>query len=141
MAIKGQLISKKIVRLRILPKNEQMNLFLLVCDMFSFVFWENPRPEKRLTDLQCLQFSQKTNFVRIFALAYWGIYFFVCFLGELKHQKVPSKITDLYNEMGSISICGQTFVIFCPSAFALVAYCLHIYCKYFAAMHSENDGL
>ena len=24
-----------------------MNLFLLVWDMFSFVFWENPRPEKK----------------------------------------------------------------------------------------------
>ena len=44
---KGQLISKKIVKPRILPKNEQMNSFLLVCDMFSFVFWENPRPEKK----------------------------------------------------------------------------------------------
>ena len=40
--IKGQLISKKIVKPRILPKNEQMNSFLLVCDMFLFVFWENP---------------------------------------------------------------------------------------------------
>ena len=26
-----------------------MNSFLLVCDMFSFVFWENPRPEDYLT--------------------------------------------------------------------------------------------
>ena len=51
---KGQLISKKIVKPRILPKNERMNSFLLVCDVFSFVFWENPRPEKnvsRLSDL------------------------------------------------------------------------------------------
>ena len=51
---KGQLISKKIVKPRILPKNERMNSFLLVCDMFSFVFWENPQPEKnvsRLSDL------------------------------------------------------------------------------------------
>ena len=43
---KGHLISKKIAKPRILPKNERMNSFLLVCDMFSFVFWENPRPEK-----------------------------------------------------------------------------------------------
>ena len=31
-----------------------MNSFLLVYDLFSFVFWENPRPEKnvsRFTDL------------------------------------------------------------------------------------------
>ena len=51
---KGQLISKKIVKPRILPKNERMNSFLLLCDVFSFVFWENPRPEKnvsRLSDL------------------------------------------------------------------------------------------
>ena len=52
--VKGQLILKKIVKPRILPKNERMNSFLLVCDVFSFVFWENPRPEKnvsRFTDL------------------------------------------------------------------------------------------
>ena len=51
---KGQLISKKNDKPRILPKNEQMNSFLLVCDVFSFVFWENPRPQKnvsRLSDL------------------------------------------------------------------------------------------
>ena len=51
---KGQLISKKIVKPRILPKNERMNSCLLVCDVFSFVFWENPRPEKnvsKVTDL------------------------------------------------------------------------------------------
>ena len=45
---KGQLISKKIVRPRILPKNERMNSFLLVYDVFSFVFLKNPRPEKKL---------------------------------------------------------------------------------------------
>ena len=44
--VKGQLISKKIVKPRILPKNEQMNSFLLACDVFSFVFWANPRSEK-----------------------------------------------------------------------------------------------
>ena len=52
--INGQDISKKIVKPRILPKNERMNSFLLVCDVFLFVFWENPRPEKnvsRFTDL------------------------------------------------------------------------------------------
>ena len=50
-SFKGQLISKKIVKARILPKNEQMNSFLLVCDVFSFVFWENPRPEKNVSRL------------------------------------------------------------------------------------------
>ena len=39
---KGQLISKKIVRPRILQKNERMN----ECDVFSFIFLKNPRPEK-----------------------------------------------------------------------------------------------
>ena len=39
---KGQLVSKKIVKPRILPKNERLNSFLLVCDVFSFVFWKNP---------------------------------------------------------------------------------------------------
>ena len=48
---KGQLISKKIVKPRILPKNERMNSFLLVCDVFSFVFWENPRPEKKCFEI------------------------------------------------------------------------------------------
>ena len=36
-------------------KNGRMNSFLLVCDVFSFVFWENPRSEKnvsRLSDLK-----------------------------------------------------------------------------------------
>ena len=28
-----------------------MNLFLLVYDMFLFVFWENPGPEKTFRDL------------------------------------------------------------------------------------------
>ena len=35
-------------------KNEQMNSFLLVCNVFSFVLLKNPRPEKnisRFTDL------------------------------------------------------------------------------------------
>ena len=25
-----------------------MNLFLIVCKVFSFVFWKNPRPEKKM---------------------------------------------------------------------------------------------
>ena len=56
---KGQLISKKIVRPRILQKNERMNWFLLVCDVFSFGFLKNPRPEKnvsRLSDLYTVTF-------------------------------------------------------------------------------------
>jgi hypothetical protein len=54
LTFKGQLISKKNVKPRILPKNERLNSFLLVWDVFSFIFWENPRPEKnvsRLSDL------------------------------------------------------------------------------------------
>ena len=37
----------QIVKPRILQKNEQMNLFLLKCDVFSFVFLKNPRLEKK----------------------------------------------------------------------------------------------
>ena len=36
-----------------------MNSFLLVCDVFLFVFWKNPRPEKnvsRLSDLQQVRY-------------------------------------------------------------------------------------
>ena len=35
-------------------KNELIDSYLLVCDVFSFVFWKNPQPEKnvsRLSDL------------------------------------------------------------------------------------------
>ena len=49
--VKGQLISKKIVEPRILQKNEQMNSFLLVCNVFSLVFWANPRPEKKCFEI------------------------------------------------------------------------------------------
>ena len=51
LRIKGQLISKANCPAVILPKNKRMNLFLLVCDVFSFVFLENPRPEKTFRDL------------------------------------------------------------------------------------------
>ena len=37
-SFKGQLILKKNVKPRILPKNEQMNSFLLVCNVFLSVF-------------------------------------------------------------------------------------------------------
>ena len=40
---KGQLISKANCQAEDSPKNERMNSFLLLCDVFSFVFWENPR--------------------------------------------------------------------------------------------------
>ena len=43
---KGQLISKTNCQAEDFPKNERMNSFLLVCDVFSFVFWKNPRQEK-----------------------------------------------------------------------------------------------
>ena len=41
--LKVSLFRKQTVNPRILPKNERMNSFLLLCDVFSFVFWENPR--------------------------------------------------------------------------------------------------
>ena len=40
---KGQLISKTICQAEDSPKNERMNSFSLLCDVFLFVFWENPR--------------------------------------------------------------------------------------------------
>ena len=63
MFSKGQLISKKIVRPRILPKNERMKSFLLVCDVFSFVFGENPRPEKNVSKLSDLYASIKIEYL------------------------------------------------------------------------------
>ena len=45
--LKVSYFQKETVKPRILPKNERMNSFLLVCDVFSFVFWENPRPGKK----------------------------------------------------------------------------------------------
>ena len=48
---KGQLISKRNSQAEDSPKNEQMNSFLLVCDVFSFVFWANPRPEKNCFEI------------------------------------------------------------------------------------------
>ena len=48
---KGQFVSKKIVKPRILQKNERMNSFLLVCDVFSFGFLKNPRQEKKLFEI------------------------------------------------------------------------------------------
>ena len=46
------------------PKNERMNSFLLVCDMFSFVFWANPRLKKivsRLSDLYHVNYQSYLN--------------------------------------------------------------------------------
>ena len=43
----GQLISKANCQAWILPKNEQMNLFLLVWDVFSFVFWRKLKTPKK----------------------------------------------------------------------------------------------
>ena len=48
---KGQLISKRNSQAEDSPKNEQMNSFLLVCDVFSFVFWANLRPEKNCFEI------------------------------------------------------------------------------------------
>ena len=38
---------KQIVKPWILPKNERMNLFLLLCDVFSFVFWMKLKTPKK----------------------------------------------------------------------------------------------
>ena len=55
VSAKGQLISKANCQAEdSSKKNEQMNSFLLVFNVFSFVFWKNPRSEKnvsRLSDL------------------------------------------------------------------------------------------
>ena len=51
---KGQLILKANCQAEDSSKKRRMNFFLLVCDMFSFVFWKNPPPAKnvsRLSDL------------------------------------------------------------------------------------------
>ena len=44
---KGQLISKANCHAEDSSKNQTKNRFLLVCDVFSFVFWKNPRPDKK----------------------------------------------------------------------------------------------
>ena len=47
LTAKGQLIFRKqIVKPGILPKNEQMNSFLLLCEMFLFVFWKKLKTPK-----------------------------------------------------------------------------------------------
>ena len=38
---------KQIVKPWILPKNERMNSFLLLCDVFSFIFWKKLKSTKR----------------------------------------------------------------------------------------------
>ena len=45
--VKGQLISKANCQAVNSSKNEQMNSFLLVCDVFSFLFWKKLRTPKR----------------------------------------------------------------------------------------------
>ena len=44
---KGQLISKASCQAVILPKNKQMNSFLLVCDEFLFLFWKKLKTPKK----------------------------------------------------------------------------------------------
>ena len=56
---------KQIFKSRILPKNERMILFLLVCDVFSFGFLKNPRPGKKRFEIiwplvQSLSFQRAT---------------------------------------------------------------------------------
>ena len=49
--VKVSSFRKQIVKPWILPKNEWMNSFLLVCEVFSFVFRENPKPEKKCFEI------------------------------------------------------------------------------------------
>ena len=52
---KGQLISTANCQaVNILPKSERMNSFLLLCDVFLFVFWKKlktPKDNSKLSDL------------------------------------------------------------------------------------------
>ena len=45
--IKGQLISKANCQAVNSSKKEQMNSFLLLCDVFSYVFWKKLKTQKR----------------------------------------------------------------------------------------------
>ena len=45
--LKGQLILKANSQAIILPKNEGMNSFLLLCNMFLFIFWKKLKSPKR----------------------------------------------------------------------------------------------
>ena len=45
--LKGQLISKANYQAKNSSKNERMNSFLLVCNVFSFVFWKKLKAPKR----------------------------------------------------------------------------------------------
>ena len=49
--MEGHLISKANCQTANLPKNKQMDLFLLVCDVFSLVFWKKWKTPKRKFDI------------------------------------------------------------------------------------------
>ena len=53
---------KQIVKPWILPRNEQMTLFLLACDMFSFVFWKKLKAPKRQFEIIWPLLPAKCNF-------------------------------------------------------------------------------
>ena len=46
-SLKVSWFRKQIVKQQILPKNEQMNSFLLLCEVFSFVFWKKLKTPKQ----------------------------------------------------------------------------------------------
>ena len=46
-ALKVSQFRKQIVNPWIFPKNERMNSFLLLCDVFSFVFWKKLKTPKK----------------------------------------------------------------------------------------------
>ena len=65
-------------------KNERMNSFLLVCDVFSFVFWKNPRPETNRFEIiwplklykKILKEGHKINWwsAFVFKVMFWTIF-------------------------------------------------------------------
>ena len=48
---KGQLISKSNCHVVILPRDEQMKSFSVLCDVFPFVFWKALKTPKNLSKL------------------------------------------------------------------------------------------
>ena len=53
-SLKGQLISKADCQAEDSPKKRTKEFVftsMRACDGFSFVFWENPRPEKKLFEI------------------------------------------------------------------------------------------
>ena len=65
-----------------------MNSFLLVCDVFLFVFWENPRPEKKFRDL--LTFSAYRGFSLICKVVLMNRLPADCYVGYYNNARVST---------------------------------------------------